>query len=477
MKKPDSKTTQNSSAASKPDEAVPGTAAAKPAAQPGTVVDSKPVPPGAAEKAAAAGGKVKPVDSALLGSDKSMAAAAKKTDSPKAETAPTPLVLPAQDRIDSAEKPSEKPAEKAKADVKPDPVKDVKPDPVKPAEPAKPAPVTRVQKTGFWPVALGGVVAAGLGAAAALWAFPNGLQPAPAVDAEGLKQEILAEVQSGSAQMSDELAQQASAAGAEAARQALADLPPPAEGAGDLQALLDGQAQQIAALTEKLAALEASGGAAGGATSPQLQAQLAEMQAQIQQAAAAAQSQLDSVKAQAEELQQAAASSVQRAEAVAAIARLQGALDQGGPVEEGVQQLEAAGVAAPEALTREVPTLQALQDVYPAASRAALRAVLRDDSAGSNDGGTIIGNFLRAQTGARSVEPRDGADADAILSRAGAALQNGDLATVMTELQALPQIAREAPEMADWMAGAQAHADARAALNDLAGAVPAGPSN
>ncbi len=76
-----------------------------------------------------------------------------------------------------------------------------------------------------------------------------------------------------------------------------------------------------------------------------------------------------------------------------------------------------------------------------------------------------MATFLRTQSGVRSLEPREGTDPDAVLSRAEAALHNADIAAALTELQGLPPEGQGA--MADWVARANqrmAAAEAAAAL-------------
>ena len=124
----------------------------------------------------------------------------------------------------------------------------------------------------------------------------------------------------------------------------------------------------------------------------------------------------------------------------------------------------------PPALTARVPTLDELVAAFPPAARAGVRASLQAESAQGE--GSILGNFLRAQTGARSVEPRQGSDADAVLSRAGAAVERGHIQAALDELAALPEAAR--PAMADWTAQAQAYVQAQAALGTLV--APAAPA-
>ncbi|WP_408635231.1 COG4223 family protein, partial [Paracoccus binzhouensis] len=77
-----------------------------------------------------------------------------------------------------------------------------------------------------------------------------------------------------------------------------------------------------------------------------------------------------------------------------------------------------------------------------------------------------IGTFLRVQTGARSVEPRQGDDPDAILSRADAAVKAGDIKGALAEIGSLPQPGQDA--MADWTARAGLWVEANAALAALA---------
>ncbi|AUH33675.1 hypothetical protein [Paracoccus tegillarcae] len=501
MKKPENKT-------STPTSSKPGGTGKKPAAKSSTV-KSTPVDAGSTAKAAATGGNVKPADSSILGDSKApQAAAAKKTAQAKdAETAPTKLSSPQTDRIASADKDQKtEPAKQDKPGSTPDKAGSTSasttPAAAKPASATTPAAKTHAsekpasggqaapRRSGFWPLALGGAVAAGLGAGAAILFMPQ----EPAVDSAALKQEILSEVQSGNAALRDEtvaaartemaadieaLSEQAGEAGADAARQIIAEMPAGADTTPEVQAALEAQSQQIAALTEQLSAVQA--GAApvaasegdGAATqqaeqAQQTQQELTALRDEIQQAAADAKAQLDAVKAEAEQMQQAAASSTQRAEAVAAVAALQSALDNGTSTEAAAQQLQDAGVTPPEAVTQDVPTLAALQDSFDPAARSALRTALRDDASGA-DSGTLIGNFLRAQTGARSVEPREGGDPDAVLSRADAAVQSGDINAALGEVQALPDVARQTSEMAEWITGAQGFLDARAALDELSG--------
>jgi hypothetical protein len=156
----------------------------------------------------------------------------------------------------------------------------------------------------------------------------------------------------------------------------------------------------------------------------------------------------------------------------AALAELSAALDAGapfaGPLEDIATRTEGP---VPDILAEHaadgIPALTALQEQFPEAARSAL-AVSTRAAAESGEVGPLTA-FLRNQLGARSLEPREGNDPDAILSRAEAALRQGDLATALTELSALPETGQA--EMAGWASLAETRRAALAAAEDLAAAL------
>lgn len=228
----------------------------------------------------------------------------------------------------------------------------------------------------------------------------------------------------------------------------------------------------MAALDSRLAALEARPAGSGGdpaeladlrATvetlkagnagilSPELQASL---DAKVQETAAKLAAMEDAAKAT-------AASSVTRA----AVRQIAAALDSGTPYAGAAADL--AGMSLPAVLQDHaqsgLPTLTGLQADFPEAARQALDAALR-----AHMGATWterVTNFLRSQTGARALTPREGSDPDAILSRAEAATGRGDLAGALQELSALPPEGQAA--LQDWQARAQLRLEAEAAVKSL----------
>jgi hypothetical protein len=158
----------------------------------------------------------------------------------------------------------------------------------------------------------------------------------------------------------------------------------------------------------------------------------------------------------------------QQAARIEAVEQLRAASRSGAPFAEVLPALD--GLTVPpvlrEAAATGLVTQQALTDAFPEAARNALDAALRAE--GSESLGDRLYGFLRIQTGARSLEPREGTDPDAVLSRAEAAVQTGQIQSALDELTGLPPEGQA--EMTDWIATAQSWLAAQQALNDLAAA-------
>lgn len=455
----------------------------KQAAKPGVIAQTD-TGAGSGKAAAARGGQISPVDSSLVGGGDAGRPAAAPKEAPKNEAPkkdPAKQLPEQASRMPKTEKPS---AVTDQAGKKADD-----------AAPAAPAPVQNVtvQKTGFWPSLFGGVIAAGLGAGAMFyWSAPQTPQIDPAqiearavsaaeAAARQLAPEGLAALQSGLAALEDRLNALPAGGGEDGQAATMAGLSALQEQGARIATLeqgLDSAAQGIAqlqvALNRQASLIEGLGSAGGGGLSADGEAQLQALTAQaaalrddIRASAEQAQAQIAAAQSEAARLQEAAQDSTKRAQAIAAVAALQAALDRGITAGDAREALAGAGIEAPEALQQNVPSLAQLQAGFGEASRSALRAALRENSA---QGGNIVTNFLRAQTGARSLAPREGDDTDAVLSRANAHVEAGDIAAALTEMSALPQVAAVAPVMAGWLASAGAYRDAHAALDDLSAA-------
>jgi hypothetical protein len=229
-----------------------------------------------------------------------------------------------------------------------------------------------------------------------------------------------------------------------------------------LRALIDNR-DDTARLTAIIARLEERVSALENAPAPQavpagddpdldvLRRQLEAQQAALQQ-----------MQAQNAKAAQVAKDEARIALAQAASLRVLAAIDAGVALEAPLQDLAETGVVQiPDALADlpkdGIATLSQLQADFPALARRAL-ANARD---ASGDGGVL--DFIKRQLGARSVTPRVGDDPDAILSRAEAALRQGDLPRTLQELSALP----DDPVLAPWVAAATARHQAQTAAQSL----------
>lgn len=229
---------------------------------------------------------------------------------------------------------------------------------------------------------------------------------------------------------------------------------------------------QISALAERVGGLEALSDrltaietrpVTDGASDEAIAAYEAEL-ARVTEALAAQRQDIERMVAEARALDATSAEAARVATAQTALARLKIKLDNGEDFQDLVAELTALDVAVPETLTSAaggVATLQALTAGFAPAARNAL-SVSRSETAGS--GG--ISGYLRRYLNARSVTPREGDDPDAILSRAEASVRAGDIASALTEIEALPEAARA--ELSAWEAAARLRALASAAADELA---------
>lgn len=332
-----------------------------------------------------------------------------------------------------------------------DRVAEVRPEPVPP--PAAP------KRASALPMVLGGIVAAAIGFGVAQ-VVPQGW---PLADMSALTTEVAAQQATLVALQTriDELANAPSplpdpalADRLTALEAALAALPPPVD---------------ASALTQRLDAVEgrlSSMTVAPGGTSTIDPAALTALRAEVEALksggtgldakVADAEARLASIKTEAEALSAATATR-------AALGQIQAALDSGAPFTAALANLPDVPDALKSQATSGIPSLQTLRGSYPDAARAALDASLRAEA---GDGWTDrLNTFLRGQTGARSLTPREGTDPDAVLSRAEAALAAGDLTTALTELDGLPQPGKDA--MSAWLAQATQRQQAVAAVQAL----------
>jgi len=321
---------------------------------------------------------------------------------------------------------------------------------------AEPMPVAQPAGPGAGSMIIGGALAAAIGAAATLVFLPEGWRT---VDTSGLEQRIAAV--------------EAASGGLSAADVAVA-LEPLETRIATLESVEHPAAVDLSPLTARIAALETAGLdplALSAALAPldariaQIEGDLtAEARAVVNAALADARAEIAAQTATVTTREEDVAAAQAQIAARAALAELVAAAESGDP-QPGALATLSASADVPAALAPfgdGLVTLAGLQDAFAPAARAALDAVEPPEDAPMSD---RFVNFLRSQTGARSLAPREGGDADAVLSRAEATLRQGDISGTLQELDTLT--GAPAAALAAWRDQADMRLAALAALTAL----------
>lgn len=338
----------------------------------------------------------------------------------------------------------------------------------------------------FLPLALGGIVAAGLGAGAVLYALPSGWKPDAKTEAalSSLSQRVDQQAKDLAARpAATEPTDLAAQIGTLAARVAKAE-DSAKEDTRQFAAAIASLNDRVTALETGLTRIEqtpSTGSAASDAAIASFQSELAALrdqiaaqkaladaaQGDIAKAAADAATRIKDAEEQAAKLRAEAAAASQRAAARTAIANLTEAIDAGAPLASAIAELTAAGVSVPADISDAaggVASRDAIRDAFTVAARDALTVSIKATAPDTWTG--RLGAFLRAETGARSLAPRDGSDPDAILSRAEADVVAGDLSKALGELEALPDAGKA--RMAEWIGMAKQRIELQQSVSALA---------
>lgn len=336
-------------------------------------------------------------------------------------------------------------------------------DPMVADAPAAAAETVVVQKGGFFPMLLGGVIAAGVGFGAAYAINPEGW---PWM--QGRDNAALTDLTQVNAAQDARLDKLTSDIGTLSADQKSSDFEAQIN---KTQSAVDALSSQLATVSDQQAALETrltdleKQPIEQGASKAAVAAYEAELK-KMQDAIAAQRQELEQMVATAQAKETAAQETAQAAIRRAAIRRIQSALDSGAGFGGAISDLEQTGVTVPAALSAVssgVPTIAELAAAYSAPARDALRISRKAQSDSGEESG--LGSFLKTQLGVRSLTPQEGDSADAVLSRAEAALRDRRLGDALAEIQALPDAGRAA--LADWVKLAQERHDAVSAAETL----------
>lgn len=199
---------------------------------------------------------------------------------------------------------------------------------------------------------------------------------------------------------------------------------------------------------------------------------LAAQKTQIESVAKDAEAKIAEAQSQAEDLQAGAAATANAALLRAGLSHINTAIEGGGTFEAALADLTKATGQEPTAQLQAaaisgVATFADLRRTFPNAARAALAAAAVEVDDKSVTG--RLGAFLRSQTGARSLQPREGSDPDAVLSRSEAAVGDGNLQMALQEISTLPEASQKA--MAEWVKAATYRLETQAAVQDFVSSI------
>ncbi|WP_290687504.1 MULTISPECIES: COG4223 family protein [unclassified Haematobacter] len=317
--------------------------------------------------------------------------------------------------------------------------------------PARPVPTEPAAQGGsFWPTLAGGAIAAALGFGAAYFLLPlHTTDPA-------LESRIAEQAQQISAMRSEISALPAPAdlSGMEAELSRLSNA------ATEGESTLDALTSRITALENRPVASAPSGeaGAPFADVSAALESLRSDLSAQAERNAA--------LSGEVESLRSSSAAGARVAEGEAIVASIRMAIELGSGFAPAVERLEQLDVNVPAALKEASGGVAPLSDLrrdFPDAARAALDASYR--ATGEESFGDRAEMFLRNQLGIRSLTPQEGNSPDAVLSRANAAVQAGQIDQALTEIATLPAAGQAA--MAGWISAAKTRVSAQQAADEI----------
>lgn len=344
--------------------------------------------------------------------------------------------------------------------------------PAQPGSPEAPPPppdAAASKGSGTFGLILGGLVAGAIGFLVATFAVPDGW-PNPSPPPSNDMQEMLAAQDERIEALATELAQ---IAGMDTPDDV--DLEPLRANLSDVETRISQAStavdqrfaeldERITSLADRLNRLETSAiNPASEAGSAAIEAQLEAFRQQLDDVTADAEARIAEAQDRANRIEAEAAEFAETSRQQAALASIEASIDDGTAFAENLEAFENVPDGLVAIAEKGVATLATLQAEFPSAARDALaqtRSVPEDAGATQR-----FAAFLRRQTNARSLAPREGNDADAILSRAEAALSTGDLERALDELQALPEDAAQA--MSGWIAMAETRAEALRAVEQL----------
>ena len=211
----------------------------------------------------------------------------------------------------------------------------------------------------------------------------------------------------------------------------------------DIKALWAAHADQFEAMSQRINLLEERPITEGVSLLDiaSYERQLAQLQDDVSKVANYATSKIEQAEAMAEVLETKTVKLSTNGRAISALKNIWVAVENGLGFDRPLAELVAVidlevAPSLVEIAPMGIVSLSVLQSQFPAAARAALKLARQEK--GLEEGESRILAFLKAQLGVRSLRAKDGASADAILSRALVAVDRGDLELAVSEILELP---------------------------------------
>ena len=211
----------------------------------------------------------------------------------------------------------------------------------------------------------------------------------------------------------------------------------------DIKALWAAHADQFEAMSQRIDLLEERPITEGVSLLDiaSYERQLAQLQDDVSKVANYATSKIEQAEAMAEVLETKTVKLSTNGRAISALKNIWVAVENGLGFDRPLAELVAVidlevAPSLVEIAPMGIVSLSVLQSQFPAAARAALKLARQEK--GLEEGESRILAFLKAQLGVRSLRAKDGASADAILSRALVAVDRGDLELAVSEILKLP---------------------------------------
>ena len=200
--------------------------------------------------------------------------------------------------------------------------------------------------------------------------------------------------------------------------------------------------------------------------------ELAQLRADIGQVTSEAASKIEATKAAAEALESNAVNLSRKGTVTTALNAIRVAVEAGASYDAALADLAAAtDLELPTSLAENasngVTSLNVLQNQFLPVARAALKLVRQEQGPAEGENGMLA--FFKAQLGVRSLSAKEGTSADAVLSRAQAAVGVGNFEVALSEIATLSDAGQVS--LREWSLAAALRLEVLVALQEFSSAL------